>query len=271
MGLRVQRDACVGAGQCALVAPAVFDQDDDGIVMLLQDDPDGAALDAATKAARLCPGARDHRHCTMTRVPRVVIVGASIGGVTAAETLRQEGFGGEIVLIGDEPHHPYTRPPLSKKILLGQWEREQATIRTVAQLAELEIELHACCAALGLDVAARVICTSDGDVPYDELIVATGSKPRQHPRLPMALTLRTIEDALVLRDHLSASRRVGVVGAGVLGSEIARAARTYGADTVLLARSGTLAFGSVGTLLSSRLRRLHEDHGRPVPAVPHPL
>ena len=197
----------------------------------------------------------------MTRSPRVVIVGASVGGITAAETLRQEGFDGEIVVLGDERHRPYTRPPLSKQILLGEWEPDQASMHTVAQSADLGVEVRTSCTAIGLDVATRVVRTSQGEVPYDELIVATGSEPRRHPLLPMALALRTMDDAIALRDGLRSAHRVGVVGAGVLGSEIASAARKHGADTLLLGRSGTLAFGGVGTLLSSRLRRLHEDHG----------
>ncbi len=197
----------------------------------------------------------------MTRAPRVVVVGASIGGVTAAETLRREGFDGEIVLLGDERHRPYLRPPLSKQILLGEWEPDQASTHTVAQLDELDIDLRTSCAAVALDVAARVVRTSLGDVPYDELVVATGSEPRRPSLLPMARTLRTLDDALALRDGLRSARRVAVVGAGVLGSEIASAARKHGADTLLLGRSGTLAFGAVGTLLSARLARLHEDHG----------
>lgn len=197
----------------------------------------------------------------MTRAPRVVVVGASIGGVTAAETLRREGFDGEIVLLGDERHRPYLRPPLSKQILLGEWEPDQASTHTVAQAEELDVELRTSCTARGLDVAGRVVRTSQGDLAYDELIVATGSEPRRHPLLPMALTLRTLEDALALRDGLRSAHRVAVVGAGVLGSEIASAARKHEADTLLLGRSGTLTLGGVGTLLSDRLARLHEDHG----------
>lgn len=197
----------------------------------------------------------------MTRAPRVVVVGASIGGTTAAETLRQEGFDGEIVLIGEERHRPYLRPPLSKQILLGEWEPEQASIHTVPQADELDLELRTSCSAIGLDVGARVVRTSDGDVPYDELIVATGSEPRRHPLLPQALTLRTMDDALALRDGLRAAGRVGVIGAGVLGSEIAGAARKSGADTLLVGRSGSVTFGGVGALLSDRLVRLHERHG----------
>lgn len=207
------------------------------------------------------PGPGNCRSDTVTPPSRVVVVGASIGGITAAETLRREGFDGEIVVVGDEPHRPYLRPPLSKQILLGEWEPEQAFIQTVAQTDELDIDLRTSCVALDLDVAGRVVQTSQGDLPYDELIIATGSEPRRHPRLPSALTLRTMDDALNLRDGLQSAHRVGVIGVGVLGSEIASAARKYGAETLLIGRSASLTFGGVGALLSARLIRLHEDNG----------
>ncbi len=196
----------------------------------------------------------------MRSAPRVVVVGASTGGVTAAEALRQEGFDGEIILIGDERHPPYQRPPLSKQILLGEWEPEQAAIQTVAQGDEFNIDVRTSCSAKSLNIAARVVRTSQGELPYDELIIATGSVPRRHPLLPMALTLRTLDDALVLRDGLRSAGRVAVIGAGVLGSELASASRKYEAATLLVGRSDSLSFGGVGALLSSRLIRLHEDN-----------
>lgn len=197
----------------------------------------------------------------MTRAARVVVVGASIGGLTAAETLRQEGFDGEIVLIGDERHLPYNRPPLSKQILLGDWEPHQAAIRTAAEAADLAIELRTSCSALALDVAAHLVRTTQGEIAFDELVIATGSEPRRHPLLSTALTLRTMDDALALRDEMRSARRVGIVGAGVLGSEVASAARKNDTDVVLVGRSGALRFGAVGTLLSKRLVALHQNHG----------
>ncbi|MGN6128540.1 MAG: NAD(P)/FAD-dependent oxidoreductase [Humibacter sp.] len=197
----------------------------------------------------------------MTECARVVIVGASIGGLTAAETLRQEGFDGELILLGDEPHLPYSRPPLSKQILLGEWEPEQAALRGARELAELGIELRTSCTALGLDVAGRTLHTTRGDIPFDEVIIATGAEPRRDPKLSTALTLRTCDDARAVRDGLRAARRVGIVGPGVLGSEIASAAAKQGVSTLLLGRSGILTFGAVGPLLSPRLEQLHREHG----------
>lgn len=192
---------------------------------------------------------------------RVVVVGASIGGVTTAETLRQEGYDGEILLIGDEPHLPYTRPPLSKQILLGDWEPEQAAIRTAMELDDLDITVRTGLTAVGLDVGARLLHTSDGPLPFDELVIATGTEPRSHPLLPWAPTLRTLDDALRLRERLQAVRRIAVIGSGILGSEIASAARKHDAETLLIGRSGTLGFGGVGTLLTHELTRLHDENG----------
>ena len=193
--------------------------------------------------------------------PRIVIVGASIGGLTAAETLRQEGFDGQIVLIGDERHRPYNRPPLSKQIINGEWEPDDAGIRSESEIDDLGIDLRTSCAAEALDVAGRVLHTTQGEIPFDELIIATGTEPRSHPLVPTALTLRTMDDALAIRDGLRSARRVAVIGPGILGSEIASAARKNGSDTQLIGRSGTLTFGGVGALLSPRLLELHEAHG----------
>lgn len=192
---------------------------------------------------------------------RVVIVGASVGGVTAAEALRQEGFTGEIVLVGDERHRPYLRPPLSKQVLLGTWDPEKAATHSAEQLDELGVELHTSCVARGLDVAGRTVHTSLGDIRYDEIILATGSRPRMHPHVPTALTLRTVEDALALRAGLESAHRIAVIGTGVLGSEIVSAARKHGADALMIGRTAKLTFGSVGDLLSSRLIQLHRHHG----------
>ncbi|MFJ4173162.1 NAD(P)/FAD-dependent oxidoreductase [Microbacterium sp. NPDC089696] len=192
---------------------------------------------------------------------RIVIVGTSIGGLTTAETLRQEGYEGEIVVLGEEQHLPYTRPPLSKQILSGEWDPDDARIRTAQELAEHRIDVRTGTSAIGLDVAARVLHTDSGPLAFDELVIATGTGPRPHPTLPHALTLRTMDDALELRARLGRARRVAILGSGILGSEIASAARKNDADTLLIGRSGTLGFGGVGTLLTEGLAALHRSNG----------
>ncbi|NYE18002.1 NAD(P)/FAD-dependent oxidoreductase [Microbacterium immunditiarum] len=192
---------------------------------------------------------------------RVVIVGASIGGLTVAETLREEGFAGEITLLGDETRLPYARPPLSKQILAGEWEPEQAAIRTASELDLLDIRVLTGRRATGLDVDARILHTADGPLAFDELVIATGTQPRPHPVLPEASTLRTMDDALRLRERMDAAGRVAVIGSGILGSEIASAARKRDSEVLLVGRSGALGFGGVGTLLSEELSRLHLAHG----------
>lgn len=195
----------------------------------------------------------------MSRRPRIVIVGAAAGGVTAAEALRHEGFEGEILLLGDEPNYPYLRPPLSKQVLHGDWEPEDLAMRT--SLDSLGIELSTSSAAVGLDVQKRVVYSLQGAIPFDELIIATGATARKHPVVPDAHTLRTMSDALKLREALRPARRVAIIGSGILGGEIASAAVNIGAEVLLIGRSESLSFGSVGNLLSARIRELHETSG----------
>lgn len=197
----------------------------------------------------------------MTNVARVVVVGASIGGLTAAETLRQEGYTGEIVLIGEEAHLPYNRPPLSKQILARDWEPADAAIRAAHELDDLDIHVATGRTATSLDVGGRVLETTDGPIGFDDLVIATGTEPRRHPALPDAATLRTMDDALALRERMDAAGTVAVVGSGILGSEIASAARKRGAETLLIGRSGTLGFGGARSLLSEPLAALHAEHG----------
>jgi NADPH-dependent 2,4-dienoyl-CoA reductase/sulfur reductase-like enzyme len=144
---------------------------------------------------------------------------------------------------------------------MGEWEPEEAAIRTAQELHDLDIEMRTGCAATALDIGGRMLHTADGPLPFDELIVATGTEARTHPMLPFAPTLRTMDDSLHLRERLRSSPRIAIIGSGILGSEIASAARKNDAEVLLVGRSGTLGFGGVGTLLTEKLRRLHEQHG----------
>jgi NADPH-dependent 2,4-dienoyl-CoA reductase/sulfur reductase-like enzyme len=194
---------------------------------------------------------------------RVVIVGASLGGVTTAESLRAEGFDGDILLIGAERDLPYSRPPLSKQVLLGEWEPERAHLRTRDDLRALGIHLRLGEPATALDRAAREVVVGSDRVGYDTLVVATGVGPREHAvaAAPGVIrSLRTIDDARALRDGLRDAHRVVVIGSGVLGSEIASAARRMGRHATLIGRSPHLTLGATGSLLSQRLVDLHREH-----------
>lgn len=110
------------------------------------------------------------------------MVGGSAAGLAAAETLRREGYEGTITLIGDEPYHPYDRPPLSKQILGGQWEPDRVPLRAPADLDALGLDLRLGVAATGLDLAGRTVALADGArVPYEGLVIATGVRPRRLP------------------------------------------------------------------------------------------
>jgi NADPH-dependent 2,4-dienoyl-CoA reductase/sulfur reductase-like enzyme len=194
---------------------------------------------------------------------RVVIVGASVAGLTTAETLRASGFAGEIVLIGAEDRLPYSRPPLSKQVLLGEWMPERSQLRTSAELAGLGIQLRLGTPATALDLAAREVVMGADRMGFDLIVIATGVAPRslEVAERGAIRSLRTVDDARTLRDDLQRAHRIVVVGGGVLGSEIASAARRMGRHATLVGRSRSLTLGATGALLSPRLIALHSEHG----------
>jgi NADPH-dependent 2,4-dienoyl-CoA reductase/sulfur reductase-like enzyme len=193
----------------------------------------------------------------------VAVVGASLAGLRAIETLRREGFDGRLVLVGAEPHLPYDRPPLSKQLLAGEVEPEQIALR--GSYDEFDLELRLGTRAVSLDLAARAVELDDGDrVVFDGLVLATGSAPRMLPDTPDLdglFVLRTVDDALAIRAQLDSSPRVVVVGAGFIGSEVAATCRLRGLDvTVLEALPAPLVRG-LGPVLGMVLGELHRDHG----------
>ncbi|GIF19315.1 NADPH-dependent 2,4-dienoyl-CoA reductase/sulfur reductase-like enzyme [Actinoplanes tereljensis] len=192
---------------------------------------------------------------------RIVIVGASAAGLAAAETLRREGFGGSLTLIGEEIEPPYDRPPLSKQILASTWDAERLALRTLDQLTALRLDLRLGARAIGLDQKERTIRLADGtDVPYDGLIVATGVRPRRLPG-PGAHVLRTVRDALDLRKSLRPGTRLAIVGAGFLGAECAAVARGLGCEVVLLEPAPVPLAHAVGEQIGQVLSQAHRDHG----------
>ncbi|MFE5207784.1 NAD(P)/FAD-dependent oxidoreductase [Streptomyces sp. NPDC056600] len=191
---------------------------------------------------------------------RIVVVGASAAGLTAAETLRREGFAGSLTLIGEEPHAPYDRPPLSKQVLSGAWVADRLSRRTEEALRALDLDLRLGAVATGLDTIARVVRLGDGgEVGYDGLIVATGVRPRGLPG--GGRVLRTLRDALELRERLYAGRRLVVVGAGFLGAEAAGVARGLGCEVVLLEPAPVPLAHAVGAEVGEVLAAAHREHG----------
>ncbi|MET9081245.1 FAD-dependent oxidoreductase [Streptomyces sp. NPDC004237] len=192
---------------------------------------------------------------------RIVVVGASAAGLMAAETLRRDGYDGTLTLIGAEPHPPYDRPPLSKQFLTGRWQADRLTLRSPSDLAALDLDLRPDTRAIGLELTDREVRLSDGGrVSYDGLIIATGVRPRRLPG-DGAHVLRTLGDALALRERLSPARRLIVVGAGFLGAEVAAVARSRGCEVVLLEPASVPLAHAVGESVGTALAQLHLDRG----------
>ena len=195
----------------------------------------------------------------------VSIVGASLAGYWAAETLRRDGFKGRISLIGDEPHAPYDRPPLSKKFLAGDLDDDRLPLTTAEKLADLDLEMRLGCRATGLDVATRTLEVDGVAEPYDGLLIATGARCRNLPGtagLPGVHTLRTRDDAEAIRDALAnGARRVVVVGAGFIGAEVASTAIGRGAE-VTMVEALEAPFGRVlGVEMGAVMADVHRQHG----------
>ncbi|MCP2329248.1 3-phenylpropionate/trans-cinnamate dioxygenase ferredoxin reductase subunit [Hamadaea flava] len=197
---------------------------------------------------------------------RHVIIGAGLAGAKAAQTLRDEGFDGDITLIGAEPELPYERPPLSKGLLLGATPRDQVYVHQPDWYAESSVEIRTATTVVDIDRTAHRITTDAGDVlPYDKLLLATGSSPRRlavpGADLDGVLYLRTLADS----DRVSGALRDGVhvviVGAGWIGLEIAAAARTRGAHVTVVETASLPLLGVLGPDLAQVFADLHRDHG----------
>jgi len=194
---------------------------------------------------------------------RVTIVGASLAGVRTAKLLRRYDFDGAIALVGDEPHRPYDRPPLSKQLLAGRLEPEAIALEGDELYDSLDLHLGA--RAVGLDVATGAVDLDDGSrLVGDHVVVTTGAIPRRLPDQPQLAgvhVLRTLDDALRLRSELGEGRQAVIVGAGFIGMEVAATARGLGADVTVVEFLDTPLVRGLGPVLGAAIADVHRARG----------
>ena len=196
----------------------------------------------------------------------VTIVGASLAGIRAAESLRRRGFDGPITLIGDEVHAPYDRPPLSKQFLAGDWDEDRLALTQPDKLADLDLDLRLGVRAVSFDLATRRLgLQGDDDQVVDGLLVATGARCRTlrgTEGLAGVFVLRSLDDSLAIRAAFEAGpQRVVVVGAGFIGAEVAATARTRGLDVTMVEFLPQPLIRVLGDEMGAVCADLHRDHG----------
>ncbi len=198
-------------------------------------------------------------------VDRLVVVGASLAGLRAVEAARRASFTGSVTLIGDEPHLPYDRPPLSKAVLEPDTGVDAPTFRSLDTLhREMRVDLRLGERAAGLDPRRGVVCVDGTEVGYDALVIATGSVPRMLPgadHLDGVHALRTIDDARAIRAALDGGARTVLVGAGFIGAEVASAARKRGLPVTIVEALEVPLLHAVGAEMGAALAELHRRNG----------
>jgi len=191
----------------------------------------------------------------------IAVVGASAAGLTAAQTLRREGYDGPLTVIGDEDLMPYDRPPLSKQVLSGDWEPSKIALPCAVDDIAWRLGVR----AVGLDVSGRRLALSTGDdLAYDKLVIATGVAPRRLPfgqELAGVHTLRTLPDTVAFKEDLASARSVVIVGAGFMGSEVAAVASGMGVDVTVVDPLPAPMIRQFGPWLGDQVAKLHADHG----------
>jgi 3-phenylpropionate/trans-cinnamate dioxygenase ferredoxin reductase subunit len=195
-----------------------------------------------------------------------VIIGASLAGGVAAATLRQDGFDGDVILVGAEAQPPYERPPLSKQYLRGEAPFEKALVRPAGFYEQHRIETRFGTRATRVDPIERTVSFDTGlPVRYDKLLIATGVRNRRPPipglDLRGVFDLRTLDDADALRSEIAPGRRAVVVGMGFIGCEVAASLRQKGVDVVSIDPSPAPLFRVLGAEVGRVMSAVHHDHG----------
>ncbi|MGD0702299.1 MAG: FAD-dependent oxidoreductase [Trebonia sp.] len=195
----------------------------------------------------------------MATAASVTVIGAGLAGLRTVERLRHRGYQGRIVLLGAEPHPPYDRPPLSKQVLRG--ERDDPWLRPADEYDGLDVEIRLGERVLGLDIEQRELRTTREErLPYDVLVIATGASPRRVPGIN-GRVLRTLDDAAGLRGELGEGKRLAVIGAGLIGCEVAASARSMGAEVDLIDVLTGPMIRVVGARVCDLIADLHRAHG----------
>ena len=203
----------------------------------------------------------------MANPQNFVIVGASLAGASAARTLREEGFDGQIHLIGAEEHRPYIRPPLSKDYLAGTAERDSVFVQSESWYPDHDVQFRPGTRAVGLDLAEHRLSTDDGvDFAYDRLLLTTGSRPRRLTVPGASLGgvhyLRTLDHSDLLHSALAdGGKRLVIIGSGWIGMEVAATARTLGNEVTVLERGAVPLAAALGAELGGMFATLHEENG----------
>ncbi|GHA30411.1 pyridine nucleotide-disulfide oxidoreductase [Streptomyces tauricus] len=195
----------------------------------------------------------------------VVVVGASLSGLYAARELRAQGFDGRLVVVGDEPHRPYDRPPLSKDFLTGRADEDRLALSDTEEMAELDAEWLLGTRARDLDTRGRTVLLDDGrTVSGDGVVIATGASARRLPGPALAgvHTLRTLDDARTLRAELTAgARRVVVIGGGFIGAETASSCAGLGHDVTVVEAAPLPLVPQLGPEMAALCAALHRRGG----------
>lgn len=199
-------------------------------------------------------------------VSPITIVGAGQAGAQCVQTLRQSGYDGPLTLIGNEPHLPYQRPPLSKKFLTFDTDEERLLLRPASMYADLNVDVKVGATVTRIDPAHHTIRLRDGsDHPYAKLLIATGMRPRALSipgvDLPGVVMLRSLMDANLIRSHLTPGKKAIVIGGGYIGLEVAAVARGLGLDVTVLEAAERVLGRVVAPDVSAFFTKLHRSRG----------